>query len=288
MENNEIENNKKKTFLFVIILLIVLIVCLILYSRYVSTSGLTVIEQSIVDKELPDSFNGFKIAQFADIHYGNTTSMKEIKKMVKKINELNPDILVFTGDLFDEEIKIREEDVTNLKEELAKLDASIQKYAVKGDQDYNYETEFETIFKYANFNILENSNEFIYYKGTTPIKVVGTTSLLKSEIDYTNAFKILGDEEEYFTILFSHEPKIVEQLTDYKVNVILSAHSLGGSISLPFVGGLIKMKGADNYLKGYYETNNIKMYVNSGIGTQTYKFRFFNRPSINLYRLYNY
>ena len=47
------------------------------------------------------------------------------------------------------------------------------------------------------------------------------------------------------------------------------------------------LKGSDNYTKGVYNVGNIKMYVNSGIGTQDYKFRFNNRPSIDLFRLYN-
>ena len=178
--------------------------------------------------------------------------------------------------------------ITKLKDELAKIDANINKYAVKGDNDYKQITDFETIFKYANFSILDNSNEFIYYKDTTPIKIIGTTSLLKSKIDYEAAFNTFGDENEYFTILISHEPNIIEHIKDYKVNVLFTSNSLGGLINIPFIGGLIKFEGSDNYIKVYYKVNNTHMYVNTGIGTQKYNYRLFNKPSINLYRLYNY
>ena len=123
---------------------------------------------------------------------------------------MKPDLIIFAGDLFDNSIKITENDVNSLKEELSKIDDTVNKYAVKGDQDYSNLTDFETIFKYANFTILDNSNELVYYKNTVPIKIVGTTSILKSKIDYNSAFTILGDENDYFTILIAHEPTIVK------------------------------------------------------------------------------
>lgn len=285
MEENK---NSKHKLIVILGILIILITSVILYSRYVATKGLQIIEDSVVDKDLPTSFNGFKIVQFADIHYGKTTNLEDVKNVVNNINKLNPDIVIFTGDLFDKNIKVNEKEITKLKDEFAKIDASINKYAVKGDNDYKQITDFETIFKYANFTILDNSNEMIYYKDTTPIKIVGTTSLLKSKIDYVSAFNTFGDENKYFTILISHEPNIIEHVKDYDINLLFAANSLGGLINIPFVGGVIKFDGSNNYTKGYYKVNNTQMYVNSGIGTQKYNFRLFNRPSINLYRLYNY
>ena len=285
MEENK---NSKHKLIVILGILIILITSVILYSRYVATKGLQIIEDSVIDKDLPTSFNGFKIVQFADIHYGKTTNLDDVKKVVNNINKLNPDIVIFTGDLFDKNIKVNEKEITKLKDEFAKIDASINKYAVKGDNDYKQITDFETIFKYANFTILDNSNEMIYYKDTTPIKIVGTTSLLKSKIDYVSAFNTFGDENKYFTILISHEPNIIEHVKDYDINLLFAANSLGGLINIPFVGGVIKFDGSNNYTKGYYKVDNTQMYVNSGIGTQKYNFRLFNRPSINLYRLYNY
>ena len=285
MEENK---NSKHKLIVILGILIILITSVILYSRYIATKGLQIIEDSVVDKDLPTSFNGFKIVQFADIHYGKTTSLGDIKKVVNNINKLKPDMVIFTGDLFDKNIKVNEKEITKLKDEFAKIDASINKYAVKGDNDYKQITDFETIFKYANFTILDNSNEMIYYKDTTPIKIVGTTSLLKSKIDYVSAFNTFADENEYFTILISHEPNIIEHVKDYNINLLFASNSLGGLINIPFVGGIIKFEGSDNYINGYYKVDNTHMYVNSGIGTQKYNFRLFNRPSINLYRLYNY
>lgn len=279
---------KKKIFITLFIIIILLITSTVLISRYVSTKGLKVIETSIVDKNLPDSFNGFKIVQFADIHYGTTTDLKSIKHMVDEINHINADIIIFTGDLLDKDIIVSQDDITLIKEELKKIDSNIAKFAVMGNDDYSNLTDVETVFKYADFTILNDMNELIFYKGLVPIKIAGVNSILENEIDLNKTFENSEYENDIFTILISHEPNVINQISDYNVNVLLTSHSLGGLVNIPFVGGIIKFKGSDNYLKGYYKVNNTKMYVNSGIGTSKYNFRLLNKPSINLYRLYNY
>ena len=285
MENIEEKKSKKGFIISIIIIIGVIIVSTILYARYVSTTGLKVIETPIIDGDLPTSFNGFKIITIADIHYGRTTTDKDIKRLVKKVNELNPDIVIFLGDLFDDEIKATDKNINSLKEEFKNINATINKYAIKGDNDYSNTNSYETIFKYANFTILDNENDLIFYKGNTPIKIVGTTSLLKSKIDIDKAFKV-DDENRYFTILLSHEPNTINEIKDNNVDVMFTAHSLGGLINIPLFGGVTRYKGSDNYIKGEYKVNNTMMYVNSGIGTYKYDFRWFNRPSINLYRMY--
>ena len=282
----EEKKNKIGKIVGLLIIIVIVISSIIAYSRYFGTTGLEIIETPVVHNDLPTSFNGFKVVTFSDIHYGRTTTTKDVEKIVKKINKLRPDVVIFLGDLFDEDVKIDNKSVDDLKKILNKISASISKYAIKGDNDYSNQKYYDTIFKYANFDILENSNDLIYYKGNTPIKIIGTTSLLKSKIDFDSAFKN-EDENEYFTILLSHEPNTINEIKDKKVNIMFTAHSLGGLINVPFVDGVMKYKGSDNYLKGEYKVNSTLMYVNSGIGTYKYDFRWFNRPSINLYRLYN-
>ena len=287
MEEIEVkEKGKKHIVISIFILIIILIGSTISYARYVGTTGLVINEKGIINNDLPSSFNGLKIVAFSDIHYGKTTSLKDIKKVVKNINKLKPDIVIFLGDLFDNEIKINTKDVDNLKNEIAKIDSKLAKYAVKGDSDYKNITNFENIFKYADFNILDNSNDYLYYKGTVPLKFVGTTSLLKSKIDYETAFK-QEDENEYFTILLSHEPNVINELKENKVNMMFAGHSMGGLINVPFVGGIIKFEGSNNYLQGEYQVKYTNLYVSTGIGTYKYNFRWCNIPRIDLYRIYN-
>ena len=79
---------KKKKIISFLIFIVLIIVCFVLYARYIGTTGVKVIETPVVDNDIPTSFEGFKIVEFADIHYGNTTSLKDIKQLVNKINQL--------------------------------------------------------------------------------------------------------------------------------------------------------------------------------------------------------
>ena len=88
-------------FLFFILVLIIICAGTYYYERYVGTTGLVIKEYSVINEKIPESFHGFKIVQFSDTHYGMTTFNDELKNMVSKINILNPDIVVFTGDLVD-------------------------------------------------------------------------------------------------------------------------------------------------------------------------------------------
>lgn len=62
----------------------------------------------------------------------------------------------------------------------------------------------------------------------------------------------------------------------------------GGQINLPFIRNLFLPSGSKKYYNGYYNVNGSNLYVSSGIGTTNFKYRFNNKPSINLYRLTSY
>ena len=89
---------EKKIFkIFFIILLI--FISIFIYMHFIGTSGLIVKEYKIASKKIPDSFHGIKIVHFSDLHYKNTINKKKLKSIIDKINEIKPDIVVFTGDL---------------------------------------------------------------------------------------------------------------------------------------------------------------------------------------------
>lgn len=264
----------------------ILICLLISYMFYVEPKLLTTKEYPIVNEKIPDSFNGFKIVQFSDIHFGRTINEKELLHVVEKINENKPDILVFTGDLFDTYINITNEHVNFLKESLGKTEAKIGKYAIRGDSDYLNIKLFDEIMTAAGFTLLDSQNIPIFYEGTTPIYLGGISSISQNKPNYENVFK-KESEGNFFQILLSHEP-IIWQSVQSNTDLLLTGHSLGGLITVPFVGGIVKKENTNNYLKGFYQNNDSTLYVSNGIGTEDISFRFANIPSITLFRLYNY
>lgn len=289
MENNRIEEPKRKfSFLKkIIILFLFLFLLIFFYTRFWIHTFLTIEEYPIIEETLPSNFNGLKILQFSDIHFGRTTNESEMEKLVEEINLTNPDIIIFSGDLLDSSINLSDKNIDFLKDTLSKTKAKQKKYAVMGDSDYLNIEVYKTIMTSAGFKILENQNELIFHDSNTPIQIAGIPSIQKENINLENTFKTTVNNVAY-RILIAHEPTIIDELGNTKVNLILSGHSLGGLISIPGMGGILKKEYTSEYQKGIYKKNDTTLYVSSGIGTEKYSFRFLNNPSINLYRFYNY
>lgn len=266
----------KKSHKGIKILSIIIILCTLiyLYGR-LNTTGLKVIETPIIDKNLPSDYNGLKIAQFSDIHYGNSTDESTLKKLIKELNNLNPDIVIFNGDLFDSKnvSKTEQELLTNY---FQKINAKLFKFAVIGDYDDKYLNTYKTILADSNFIILDNESKLVYYESITPINIIGLTN--------SNNIKELYDNE-YYNITIMHKPDMIKKLSN--TALAFAGHSLGGQIRIPFIGGIKKIDGANTYIDSFYQVNNTKLYITNGIGTQDINLRYFNTPSITLYRLYN-
>lgn len=290
--NEEVKNEgskiKKilKSFLFILLIFVILFY---LYIGHIEPKIIKINEQAIINSELPSEFNGFKIVHFSDIHYGNTINDKEIKTIVKKINDLNPDVVVYTGDLLDDSINLNEENIKNIKSYLKKVKATIKKYAVIGDTDYINKDAYIEIMNEAGFTVLENDNDLVYYKGNNPLMFIGTSSILEGENDIDKAATSENNDIEYFKIWLNHEPAIFDTIIDkdLRPNILLTGHTLGGLMDIPFKGYLLEQDGISKYTEDYYHKKKISMYISNGLGTYKYNVRFMNTPSINFYRLYN-
>ncbi len=284
------EKEKKHPFRKMILFLILLIGLFYCYIHFIEPNLLTVKEYAIVDNQLPYSFHGLKIVHFSDVLYGSSQNEKKLEKIVAKINELNPDIVLYTGDLFNSGLYINEEAQNNLIEIFKKIQAKLKKYAVIGDNDSTDKIHYIHILESAGFTILNNKNDALYYGGTEPLLFIGTNSLLENEYNIEEALTNTEDISSYYKIWLSHEPSILDQLENYsmKPNLIFAGHTLGGLIQFPFGYTLLNQEGTNGYTKDFYEKDQMKMYISSGLGTYRYPVRFLNEPSISFYRLYQY
>ena len=276
---------KLRLWVKIVLIIICIFTLVTLYSRYIGTNGFIVKEYPIVDSKIPNNFYGLKIIQISDIHYKMITSKKELENIVDEINLLKPDIVILNGDLFDKDITYTKNDFKDITKLLNKIDHNIAKYAIKGDNDLNNKN-WENIINDSNFINLNNTYELVYYNSLEPILITG----ISSNNDIKKTIKNINEEikEKYnYSILVLHEPDYIEKINYSNYNLILAGHSLNGQIKLPFIGGIIKPKGAKKYYDEYYKLDNTDLYITGGIGTSKFKFRLNNKPSFNLFRLRN-
>lgn len=287
MAQEEVKKSHKGKLISIIFFIILLIALLFIYAKYVGIKGLIVKEYKIESNILTSNFSGIKIVHFSDLLYKSTTDKEDIKNLVSRINELKPDIVVFTGDLVNKNKKYSNDDIEFLEEQLTNINANIGKYAIYGDADYNFE-DYKTIIEKSKFNILNNSYDEVFYKNNDSLFIVGLPSSSKEEVKFEEAFNFYKeDEKRKYIIVLAHDGKTIKLLDDttYEVDLVLGGHSLNGSVVVPYYGGVFLDDLGDKYYQEHYSKGITEIYISSGIGTNKYPYRIFNKPSFNLYRL---
>lgn len=270
----------------ILIYIIIFFIILISYCCFIETSLVNIKEYKIESTIIPDSFHGLKIVHFSDIHYGTTINKKQLERIINNINDLKPDVIFFTGDLIDKNITTTPEIEEELKSSLSKLECTLYKYAIYGNEDYNNE-KYKEIITSSNFILLDNESKLLYYKDKTPIEITGFNST-DTQPNYTILTNMIDeiDTTNLYKIVLTHEPDSIDNFIIYKPNLVLSGHSLGGLIKVPFLKPIFLQNNAKTYYEDYYNLNNTNLYISNGLGTSGINARFNNRPSINFYRIY--
>lgn len=271
-----------KRILKFLTIIFILAIIIILYSRYIATTGLITKEITIPNQNIPNDFNGLKIVHFSDLHYKRIITKKRINKIIDEINLINPDIVIFTGDLIDVDSTITDNDITYLKEILNNINSKYGKYAVLGNHDYSIDiNKIREVYNDSNFILLENTYDIIYSKNNKKIYIGGIST---GEFNDTTINNLIINENVY-KILLLHEPDFIEKLNILTPDLALAGHSHNGQVNIPYLKNLFLPNNAKKYYDNYYKINETNFYISNGIGVSRYNFRLFNTPSINFYRI---
>lgn len=264
----------------IILLIILLIISIFLYGKYIEVNQFKIKEYTITNADIPNSFEDLKIVHFSDLLY-RTENKEKLNTLVKDINNIKADVIIFSGDLFNANVAYSDEDIETLKNSLKDMEASLHKYAVIGDNDKKFMDDYKDILYESEFVLLDNESTLLFYKDVTPINIVGLT-------DTTNIEELLLKDTDYkYTLAIIHEPDNFTKISEYDIDTVLSGHSLGGIVNVPYYGGISKKNGAKTYVNEHYSLNNTDIYISNGLGYEKYNFRLFNKPSINVYRFEN-
>ncbi|MFS0672278.1 metallophosphoesterase [Ornithinibacillus sp. 179-J 7C1 HS] len=254
------------------------------YARNIEPNMLTINKEIIQSPKIPASFNNFKIVQFSDTHIGFHYTLEQFQSLVTTINSLEPELIVFTGDLVDKPNQYSwNPNLTNL---LAKLHAPRGKFWVYGNHDHGgYGTEIVyEVMRQANFKLLKNSHHVIE-ENVDRLILAGIDDVMLGRPNIEKALK--NTNPDLFTILMAHEPDFADISQEFPIDIQLSGHSHGGQVRFPFVGHLYTPPFAEKYVDGKYtfDSNKLDLYVSKGIGTTRLPYRFLCKPEITLFTL---
>ena len=237
--------------------------------------------------DLPAAFDGFTITQLSDIHSGSFSSAKGVEKGIEMVNAQNSDLILFTGDLVNNEATEMDPWIGSF----SKLKAPFGKYSVLGNHDYgDYKKWEQKGDKYANLNRLKKVHVEIGFKlllneAVTISKNGQSISLIGVENWGKGGFHKYGDlkkatetvPENAFKILMSHDPSHWDAVTlnhQHHIHLTLAGHTHGMQFGIELFGfKWSPIKYVYEQWAGIYQKEGKYLYVNRGFGFLGFKGR---------------
>jgi len=240
---------------------------------------------------LDASFDGFKLVQISDLHYSPVVWQRYLVQYISWVNELDPDLVVVTGDLITGGYRFAHRIATILSHlrtrhgvicTFGNHDYSVygKNLSAEGERRADY---LEKCLKKRGLIVLRNQScEVSLGRGRAPLVMVGLDDEWSGHLDPDRAFQGLTDERPI--ICLNHNPATCSHLMSYPWQWMLSGHTHGRQVAAGRLGRRFYPHRYRHFTHGYYAVNGRHLYVNRGL---SYGQRVLEwcRPEITAFRL---
>ena len=231
-------------------------------------------------KNLKPALEGFTIVQLSDIHLEPFTKPRLVKRAVEMSNELNPDLVVLTGDYVWHD----QEAVFELAPILAGLNARHGVYSVLGNHDLWLDVEVtKTAFAESGLPMLINEGVEIN-AGNGSFYLAGMDDGWSGQPDL--GLSLENAPAGVPIVLLLHEPDLVNETSlDARISLQLSGHTHGGQVLLPGKPPIFTPHLGKEYSQGLFQVNDTWLYTNRGLGVISVPLRYNCPPEVTLLTL---
>jgi uncharacterized protein len=252
-----------------------------IFGNQMATNSKIVHYQVKINKQA--NVDHLRIVQLSDIHINEMTRHKFIQQMVNKVNELNADFIVITGDTIDKKLSPFVKDEFN--QQMKELKSKYGTYVIFGNHEYletkgekDKEQNLITAFKQANMNVLKDD---IIYLNDLGITLIGRDDFSSSSYEVTRASLsdlMLFSDTSSPIILLDHQPKDLAEPANLGVDLMISGHTHGGQIfPVNFLADLMYKNAYGMYQDIQHHFTSI---VSNGYGFGSLPIRFMTRSEI--------
>ena len=280
---------KRKIVLLVFIVLAVIISALLIVNAVIN-NRVFVTEYEFSHPDIPPAFDGCKFMVLSDLHEADF-----VDQIVKHIENENPEFLLLAGDMVQLPWSTAEK-ALSIAEVCDSIGVPV--YGVSGNHERQCGRYDELVDEFwaGDIYLLENGSVKVEKDGES-ILLVGIkdprhdiVTKQKAQVIRGNIGYELSKQEDMFSILLSHRANLYPEIKDTGVDLIVSGHTHGGIIRLPFIGGIIGEKEEGELLPRYEygvvkEDNSATMIVSGGCDNNPKKKRIFNPPEVLLITL---
>lgn len=262
---------------------------LLVYSGEFERHHLEVTQRTVHLARLAPEMDGLRIAQLSDIHYEQYTEPGFIRAVVAEINRQAPDLMLFTGDYVSEG-PMPSQYGAKSSYPCAEILAGVQcpqRWAVLGNHDASVGPHTVTdALESHGLPVLANRH-VPFEKNGARLWIAGVEDIGMQSPDLNLAAPRGLQQKNEPVILLAHEPDYADTVVRHGgVDLMLSGHSHGGQVRVPFLGPLYVPPLGRKYVEGLFPlTNGLQLYVNRGVGAVGVPFRFNCRPELTMITL---
>lgn len=267
------------------LLLLLLVILTLIWARFGETEIFRVRNYDLdLTRSGKETQSELKVVVFSDLHLGVYKNKNFLKRLVKKVNQLEADLVLIPGDF----VYFMSRD--KLKEELAEL-SQIQApcLVVLGNHDYgraakDISRDLKSALESLGLWVIDNDIKHLSVKESL-IEFIGLEDIWAGNPDFDILIRDNSDETADLRLLLAHNPDTIYKLADYskelkKIDLMVSGHTHAGQIRLPFLYRHI-IPSAYGFDRGFYEVFDTKVFVSGGVGNVVLPLRLFNRPEIS-------
>ncbi|MGE5446566.1 MAG: metallophosphoesterase [Ignavibacteriales bacterium] len=252
---------------------------------YLDTKTVKTVEIKVKIPNLPDDLHGFRIVHISDIQADNRTVESRMERYINAVNKLEPDIVIFTGDL----VTYGTEYIQIGAEMMGRIKSKYGIYACLGDHDYwSNPKQIVRSLKERGVVFFEDRNIPLGIRSSTVYMTLVTNIYSKhpnGDILKTLASQINGSALKIF-ITHQPSPQLIEFAAKNHYDIFLAGHTHGGQVALWLFG--IKLAPAlfeTSYLSGQYRLGSMFINVNNGLGLTLAPIRYNAPASVTLIEL---
>jgi len=259
-----------------VLILVPLVTASVLYLFILEPNNLRITNMTLCFEDLPADADGLTIAHITDLHL-NRIGRRE-RRVLAALSSRSPDIIAITGDMVSR-IKHAEECL----DYMSQFEAVIGIWAVQGNWEHYAGWTGDALrrdLSEIGISLLIDEGQAVDV-GDSSIWIAGTDDPSLGKDDVRRALEGSG---ESFIMLLGHSPDVMNRAPG-KVRLILSGHTHGGQVKIPFIGAPWAKRMGGGFLSGLYTRNQTVLYVSNGVGMSHIPARFICRPEIEFFTL---
>lgn len=254
------------------------------YARFIEPKWLEVTHIDLRLPRLAPSFDGYRVAQFSDLHIEKWRDWETLSEVIEQTNAAKADLVVITGDFVHEDPTGIADPLSGILHQLSAPDGVL---GILGNHDHWMDSNaVRRLMAACGVRDISN-NVYTIRRGEDALHIAGIDSYMEMQARFDRVMACLPDDNQA-AILLAHEPDFAYlSAPTRRFDLQLSGHSHGGQVRVPGLMQIVLPPFSRRFIAGLKYVKGMYVYTNRGLGMSGRKMRFNCRPELTIFTLHS-